>query len=291
MPSPAARHRRGVVLVIIATVLWSLAGLFARAAPELDFGAMLFARAGFGGLGGLALAAWDWRAGRLDLRRLISPMAPVVIFLSSTAISGYVAALKHTTIADVLVIYATLPFFAAALAFVVIGERPSQRTLIAAGVAMVGVVIMVADGLGQGRIVGQAWSLFMTVMFAGLVVAQRRDPGLPVAPLNAAAALIASAFGFLTSQGVAMNGFEIVDMALFGLTTITFAFALFMEGAKLVAPAEASLIAMVDVPLGPLWVWLAFGEQPSAATFVGGAIVLGAAMWRLAPDLRGGNDG
>ena len=51
---PTALHRRGVMLVLIATVMWSLAGLFARAVPHLDFGAILFARAGFGGLCGLA---------------------------------------------------------------------------------------------------------------------------------------------------------------------------------------------------------------------------------------------
>ena len=66
-------------------------------------------------------------------------MAPVILLLSSTAISGYVAALMTTTVADVLVIYATLPFIAAGLAFLFIGERPSRRTMIAAGVALVGV--------------------------------------------------------------------------------------------------------------------------------------------------------
>jgi drug/metabolite transporter (DMT)-like permease len=286
MPPPAALHRRGVILVLIATVLWSLAGLFARAVPHLDFGAILFGRAGFGGLCGLLLAVWEWRAGRFRLRQLASRMAPVILLLSSTAISGYVAALMTTTVADVLVIYATLPFIAAGLAYVVIGEVPSRRTMIAACVALVGVAIMVADGLGSGRIVGQAWSLFMTAGFAGLVVLQRRDPDLPVAPINAAAALIASAFGFCVAGSVKMGAFDVFDLFVFGVSTITVAFALFMEGAKTVPPAEASLIAMLDVVIGPLWVWLAYREAPSAATFIGGAFVLAAAVWRIAPELR-----
>src|SRR5437763_11845715 len=108
MAPPTALHRRGLLLVFFATVLWSLAGLFARAVPHLDFGAILFGRAGFGGLCGLALAVLDWRAGRFEARRLKSPMTLVVLFLSSTAISGYVAAMMTTTVADVLVIYADL---------------------------------------------------------------------------------------------------------------------------------------------------------------------------------------
>ncbi len=59
-----------------------------------------------------------------------------------------------------------------------------------------------------------------------------------------------------------------------------------MEGAKTVPPAEASLIAMLDVVMGPLWVWIGFREQPSLATFIGGVFVLGAAAWRIAPELR-----
>jgi drug/metabolite transporter (DMT)-like permease len=291
MSSPTALHRRGVVFVLIATVMWSLAGLFARAVPHLDFGAVLFGRAGFGGLCGLVAAFFDWRAGRLDLRRLKSPMAPLVLLLSSTAISGYVAALMFTTVADVLVIYATLPFLSAGLALVFVGEKPSRRTMIAAGVAMIGVMIMVADGMGNGRILGQALSLFMTAGFAALVVMQRRDPLLPVAPVNAVAALIASAFGFAVAGSVRMSAFDVVDLFFFGVTTITIAFALFMEGAKTVPAAEASLIAMLDVVLGPLWVWMAFREHPSAATFIGGLFVLAAAAWRIAPELRRGRDG
>jgi drug/metabolite transporter (DMT)-like permease len=145
---------------------------------------------------------------------------------------------------------------------------------------------MAVDGLGHGRLLGQALSLFMTAGFAGLVVAQRRDPGLPVAPINALAALIASGFGFAVAGSVRMTAFDVVDLFVFGVTTITVAFALFMEGAKTVPPAEASLIAMLDVVMGPLWVWLAFGERPSAATFVGGLTVLAAAAWRLAPELK-----
>ena len=286
MAPPARLHRRGLLLVFLATVLWSLAGLFARAVPQLDFGAILFGRAGFGGLCGLILAFSEWRRGQLDLARLKTPMTPLVVFLSATAISGYVAALMTTTVADVLVIYATLPFLAAGLAFLATGERPSRRTIWAAGFALIGVVVMVADGLGRGRLVGQMFSFYMTAAFAGLVVAQRRDPGLPVAPINALAALLAAGFGFCVARSVRMTAFEVADLFLFGVSTITIAFALFMQGAKTVPAAEASLIAMLDVVIGPLWVWLAFREQPSLATAIGGGFVLAAALWRLAPELR-----
>ena len=286
MSDATALRRRGFLLVFVATFLWSLAGLFARMVPELDIGAVLFGRAAIGGGCGVLLALHDWRNARLEARALWTPMAPLIIGLSATAISAYVAAVKTTTIADVLVIYATLPFFAAGLAFLISGERSSKRTMIAASVAMVGIVIMVVDGLGHGRILGQAYSFLMTGTFALLVVLQRRDPGLPVAPINAVAALVAAGFGYTIARDVHFTFYEIVVLGIFGITTITMAFALFMEGAKHVPPAEASLIAMLDVVMGPLWVLIAFGERPDPATLAGGGIVLAAAVWRLAPELR-----
>jgi drug/metabolite transporter (DMT)-like permease len=286
MAGPTALHRRGLILIFVATVMWSLAGVFARAVAHLDFGANLFVRAGFGGLCGLAVAALDWSQGRLDLKRLATPLTPVIVLLSATAITGYVAALITTTVADVLVIYATLPFLAAALAVPLTGERPSRRTMIAASVAMIGVVVMVSDGLGKGRWLGQLMSLLMTATFAGLVVLQRRDPELPVGAVNSVAALIASGFGFAMAGSLKMSAFDIADLFVFGVTTITIAFNVFLEGAKLVPSAEASLVAMTDVVMGPLWVWLAFRERPDNSTFIGGAFVLAAAAWRLAPELR-----
>jgi drug/metabolite transporter (DMT)-like permease len=279
-------QRRGFVLVFVATFLWSLAGLFARMLPHLDIGAVLFGRAAFGGGCGLIVAFHDWRRARLDARALITPMAPLVILLSSTAISFYVAALFTTTVADVLVIYATLPFWAAGFAYLISGERSSTRTMIAASVAMVGIVIMVIGGLGGGRLLGQGYSFLMTSAFAALIVLQRRDPKLPVAPINAVAALVAAGFGFGIAGRIEFSWYEIAVLALFGITTITVAFALFMEGAKHVPPAEASLIAMLDAVMGPLWVLISFGERPDMTTLIGGGIVLAAAVWRLAPELR-----
>ena len=61
---------------------------------------------------------------------------------------------------------------------------------------------------------------------------------------------------------------------------------LFLEGAKFIPSAEAGLISLLDVVLGPIWVFVALGENPGPATILGGALVLAAAIWRIAPELR-----
>jgi drug/metabolite transporter (DMT)-like permease len=279
-------RRRGLVLVFVATILWSSAGLFVRLVDHLDTWTMLCGRGFFGALF-LSIAAFgEWRRGVLGPYYGLGPLAPPIIALSAVAMGCYVAALKMTTVADVMVIYATLPFVAAGLSFALTGERTTPRTLIAAGVALLGVAIMAASALGTGRLIGQATSFVMTVTFGLMIVLQRRYPGMSMTAINAMGALVAAIAAFGLSPRPAVSVFDVTVLAAFGLSTICIAFLMFMEGAKHIPAAETGLISSLDVVLGPLWVLLAFGEKPGPTALIGGALVVGALLWRMAPDIR-----
>jgi drug/metabolite transporter (DMT)-like permease len=283
-------RRRGLFLVFIATILWSSAGFFARLVDHLDLWTILCGRAFFGGLFILVAAVAEWRRGVLGPYFGLGPLAPPIVALSAIAISAYIAALKTTTVAEVMVIYATLPFVTAGLAFVVSGERTTSRTLIAAGIALAGVTIMVASALGTGRLVGQAISFLMTIAFGLMIVLQRRHPGMSMTSINAMGAFTAAAVAFGLSPHPAVSPADLTVLAGFGLATVCVAFLLFMEGAKHIPAAEAGLISMLDVVLGPLWVFVFFGETPGPLAVAGGTLVVGALIWRLAPDIRRGRN-
>jgi drug/metabolite transporter (DMT)-like permease len=286
VPGEKSARRRGVLLVLSATVMWSLAGLFARLVGHLDLWTVMGWRALMGAASISIVGLVEWRRGRMDESFGFGPLSPVLALLAMIAISAYTASVMTTTIADVLIIYATLPFAAAALGWLVNREEVSPRTLVASGVALAGIAVMVASGLGSGRLLGQSLSALMTLCFAGMIVLQRRQPGASIIAVNAIGALGSGLFGLANSSHPPIGLFDMGVLFVFGLTTIGLAFVLFMEGAKFIPSAEAGLISLLDVVLGPIWVFLAFGENPGGATVLGGAIVLGAALWRMAPDLR-----
>ena len=286
MPGEKSARRRGVLLVLIATVLWSMAGLFARLLAHLDVWTVMGWRALLGAVSICLVGLIEYFSGRLDNPFGFGPLSLVVALLAMVAISAYTASVMTTTIADVMVIYATLPFVAAGIGFLVNGERVSPRTLAASGVALAGIVIMVASGLGSGRLLGQSLSALMTLAFAGMIVLQRRQPKVSMIAVNALGALGSGVFGLANSPHQPIGAYDFLILFAFGLTTIGLAFVIFMEGAKFIPSAEAGLISLLDVVLAPIWVFLAFGENPGAATILGGAIVLAAAVWRMAPDLR-----
>ena len=56
------------------------------------------------------------------------------------------------------------------------------------------------------------------------------------------------------------------------------------EQEELIPAAEVALITLLEVVLGPLWVWLALSERPSTTTLVGGAVVVSAVVLQAGGD-------
>ena len=259
--------------------------MFARLLAHLDVSTVMGWRALFGAASIAIVGVIEYSGGRLRNPFGFGALSPVAALLAMIAICAYTASVMTTTIADVMVIYATLPFVAAAMGFLINGERVSARTLAASGAALAGIVIMVASGLGSGRLMGQALSMLMTLTFAGMIVLQRRAPGASMIVVNCLGALGSGVLGLAFSPHPPIGLYDFMILFLFGLTTIGLAFVIFMEGAKFIPSAEAGLISLLDVVLAPIWVFIAFGENPGLPTMVGGAMVLAAAVWRMAPEL------
>ena len=91
---------------------------------------------------------------------------------------------------------------------------------------------------------------------------------------------------FAFAPGEAIGGGPMLLLAVFGVLTIGLAMSLYMAGARLLPSAEVALIGISDTVLGPVFVWLAFGENPGPPAMVGGAIVLAALLWHLWPEVR-----
>ncbi|WP_342398956.1 DMT family transporter [Lichenibacterium dinghuense] len=144
---------------------------------------------------------------------------------------------------------------------------------------------MVAGSAGHGsRLAGMAFALGMNVGVAVILVHARRGARAGNAVYTLGTALSA-AVGFALAPRVAVSGPELALLAAFGVLTIGLAMALYMAGARRIPAAEVGLISMLDVASGPGLVWLIFGEDPGLPTVAGGAVVVSALLWHLAPDV------
>ena len=273
-------HAYGVALVAVAAVLWSTAGLFVRLL-DLDVWTMLAWRSLFAALS-LALAVGiqtRWHASGAARQAGWPGLAAVP--LSVVSMGGYVIALKLTTVANVMIVYATVPFVAAGIAFLWIGERARSRVLLASAIALAGIVTMAGAATRPPDIAGNAIAFLMTLAFGAQLVMARRYPSLDMALINAVGAALCAAICWpLAAPGIP-NPPQLAILALFGITTTALAYLLFLTGGRHIPSGEAGLIGLLDVVLGPVWVWLAFAERPGQAALIGGSLVLASVVWYL----------
>lgn len=275
----------GIALVAAAAVLWSTAGLFVRAL-DLDTWTVLGWRSAFAAVSlALVVIAQNGRRTVAALRGLGWP-GLACIPVAALSMASYVIALKFTTVANVMVTYATVPFLAAGLAFVWIGERASARVLAASGVALAGIAVMAGGATDWRDMLGNATALVMTATFAVQLVMTRRYPSLRMAPVNAVAAAICALASWPLTTSVTPGLWQLALLACFGVTTTALAYLLFLTGGRHLPSGEAGLIGLLDVVLGPLWVWLAYAEQPGDAALAGGGLVLAAVLWFLSGERR-----
>ncbi len=278
------RRPRGLLLVLAASLLYSTAGLFTHALHR-DAWTILAWRAVFATL---FLLVWMIVEHRGAALRAFALRPREIALAVPTAISGicYIFALKLTTVADVMVIYATLPFVVAAVAWAWTREVPASRTMVASCAALGGVALMMVGGFGSGpRLAGMGATLIMNLGFAMILVNARASPRVSTAIYTVGTAL-SGVVAFSLAPEIVVPLRDMVLLALFGVLTIGLAMALYMAGARLIPPADVGLVAIVDVVVGPALVWQVFGEEAGPWTIAGGAVVVLALLWRLAPDIR-----
>ena len=192
----------------------------------------------------------------------------------------FLISLQYTTVAHAAVIYATIPFFAAAVGWLAVREVPGRAAVIASAAAVAGVGIMV--GLGhEGSAFGDLLAVGMTVSMAIFTVASRHNPDLPAMPMVCVSALLCGLAALPMVSDWSISGVNWVLLALFGLSNSAAGLALFSLGARHLPSIETALIGALDAPLAPFWVWLVFGETPGLSTLVGGTIVFVAVLGHI----------
>jgi drug/metabolite transporter (DMT)-like permease len=144
-------------------------------------------------------------------------------------------------------------------------------------IAVIGVSVMVG-GPGHPTALGQGLSLLMTTSFAATLVITRHRREVSMAPATFLSQLaLAVAIGPFAAPSSA-GPLDTALLATLGITQIGLGFIFLTIGGRLIPAGEVALITLLEIVLGPLWVWFFLSENPSAATLAGGAIVLGAVL-------------
>jgi len=266
------RQRRGQISVALAAVAWSSAGVLQRQLT-VDTMTQLVGRAAFACAALLAFVALVERGRVWEAFRNVGLAGIAVALCGAAASGGFIAALNHTSVARVLFILAVAPVLAALLARVTLGEPLTRRTIVAMALALAGLTVMLGAP-GEGNLTGDALAFLTALAFAVMLVITRWRRDVSMAPATCLSqAILVVAFLPLADPGQ-VGGEDVVWLATLGIGQIGLGFVLLTVGARLIPAAQVGLITLLEVVLGPLWVWLALDERPSTLTLAGGAIVI-----------------
>ncbi len=285
MMAPADAARRGQLLVAAAAVVWSSAGPVQRAV-HATAPTQVAVRAGVAMFALTAYLLARRRGGIFAAFRSVGRDGVVVAALLAIVSCCFLLALDHTSVAHVLLWQAISPFLAALLAWAVMREPIPPRTWMAMSAALAGVAIMVGGSLGAASLRGDALCLVMSAAWAVVIVITRSRRDISMTPATALGMLIAFCAMAPFAEPGGLSGRDVLLLAALGAGQIALGLILFTAGARLIPAAQAGLISLLEVVLGPLWVWLIYSEKPDAVTLIGGSMIIAAVLLHALVELR-----
>ena len=285
-------HRRAVALMVLVTLLWSIAGVVTRHLDAARSFEVTFWRSLFNALA-LAIGLTVLR-GTGVWRGLLRPSR--VLWASSlfwaVMFTAFMVALTLTTVANVLVTMAIGPMMTALFSRLFLGQRLPLRTWLAIFAAGAGIVWMFGAEAGNGvSLLGSLVACAVPVAgAANWTLLQRVGESGADAPDMLPAVLIGSVISALATLPLAWplqaSAHDLGLLALLGTVQLALPCLLLVRLTRELPAAEIALLALLEVLFGVAWAWLGAGEQLSASVVMGGALVLGALVANQALALR-----
>ncbi len=272
--------------MVAAPLLWSTAGVVTRwVSPQLQTHGrfeMTFWRSLFAALT-VAVFLTIARGGvRASLRRADH----TVVFsglMWATMYCAFMLALTQTTVANVLVVSSLQPLLTAFLAWAVLRRVVPARTWIAIAVALSGIAWMFAQSFNAA---GATHAVGMLIAFAvplaaaiNFITLEKRSAHVDLIPAVMLGAMFSAALMLPFALPFQAQPADVAWLAALGIFQLGVPCMLLVTAARYLSATEISLLALIEVLAGPVWVWWGAGEVPSSTTILGGLLVLTALVF------------
>ncbi len=261
-----ADHRKGILAVVAAALLWSTGGIFIKLislnAFQLSCLRSIFAAAVF-------VFLFRKKLLEVNLFTFINAGFYAAILIL------FVVATKMTTAANAIFLQYTAPIYVLVLEPLINKTKYQLINVITILFCFIGMVLFFIGELSPGYFEGNLIALLSGVAFAAFLIGMRKNrPEYQFSSIfygNVLISLICLPSLFSIEQFIFM---DLGMIAFLGIFQIGIAYAFFSYGLKRVYAIEASLISMIEPVLNPVWVFIGYGEIPAYLAIVGGIIIV-----------------
>lgn len=273
--NPNAR-RNAMLLMALCGVMWSLGGIFIKLiswSPLLIAGIRSIISA-------LILGGYMWYK-KVPIN-ICKYSIGAGIGLSGSCIC-FVIATKLTTAANAIVLQYAAPVFILIISAVFLKQKLHKRDIIVVCITMVGIVLFFFDQLSPGSLIGNFFGILAGITLALMLVMVGlggKDDSIRMTGILLAHCLtsvIGTPIGLMGTDGT--TGLEILYIVILGIFQLGIPYVLFAIATRDCPPLAASLIAMLEPLLNPVWVAIFVGEMPGLIALIGAVIIIITVTW------------
>lgn len=194
----------------------------------------------------------------------------------------FVLSVKHTAVANTMIIMSARPVLTAVVSWVFLRERTSKGLWLAIIGVMGGIGIVVSGSLESTNLLGDSLAM-VTVSFLALNgTLLRRYKQVSRTAIVGLCGFFMAVVMFIpaTPSGYSLNTWLI--MGAMGLASAPLGRVLNAVSSRYIPAAETAVISLSNTVFAPVWIFILFHEQPPVNTLVGGAVVLGTILTYIA---------
>ena len=265
---------RAIRMMILSATIVSTAGLIFRSLNEIDIFEILFFRGAALVLAMLVVVNIFYRQRVFETIRNVGKPGVLGAMFFTGAQTFYVFAFSNTTVANTTFTVALAPFITAFLAFIILKEKVSKATCFAMILAGLGIGVIIAGDVSAYGKLGILFALLTACCFSCFAVTLRQNKHIEMLPVL----LLTGSFSMLI--GLFFGKWNMIP----SLHDITLCFvwggllqgvgqSLLVLSTRVLRAAEIPLIMLLEFTLGPIWVWVLFGEQITLMAAVGGTLI------------------
>ena len=192
----------------------------------------------------------------------------------STCNITFIISIQNTNVANTLIMVALAPILSAVLATIFLKEKTDKETWMAIFITFFAVAYIFYDSLKLGNFLGDIFGFVTALGLAINANLARYAKKVDLVPSAVLGKLCVAVFAFFFVENFELNGTDLVIIPLMCIMCVAIPFVLVTIAPRFISAPEVNLFFLLEVIIGPIWVWMIINERPSLDTIIGGAIII-----------------
>jgi drug/metabolite transporter (DMT)-like permease len=269
-----SQHAKGLLITALGVLIISPDGLLTRLI-HVDHWTLIFWRALFLSFGMCLIVNLTYPNKAWQKYKSMGRGGAMMVLIYSMGTISFIVAITHTSVANTLIILSATPLFAAVISWAFLREAIPGRTWVAILLVGIGIFVISSDGESQTTsLLGDLAAICGSFFLASGFTVVRRFPAMSMFPVISTSGLLTAVVILPLAQPFSATQADMGYLMIMGVYMLPVGTALMFLGPRYIPAPEVGLMLLLESILGPIWVWLALGEQPGIRTFIGGAIIL-----------------